>query len=56
MNNIVFIIQRNALRLVRVGGAVVYSTCSLSPIQNDGVVHLALKQAFLGDNIVAVVK
>ncbi|XP_022118311.2 5-methylcytosine rRNA methyltransferase NSUN4 [Pieris rapae] len=46
----------NALRLVRVGGAVVYSTCSLSPIQNDGVVHLALKQAFVGDNIVAVVK
>ncbi|CAK1555915.1 unnamed protein product [Leptosia nina] len=46
----------NALKLVKVGGAVVYSTCSLSPIQNDGVVHLALKQAFQANGIVAVVK
>lgn len=34
----------NALRLVKVGGSVVYATCSLSPIQNDGVVHMALRK------------
>ncbi|BES92273.1 NOL1/NOP2/sun family [Nesidiocoris tenuis] len=33
----------SALNLVKVGGTVVYSTCSLSPIQNDGVVNMALK-------------
>ncbi|KAI5750053.1 hypothetical protein M8J76_012484 [Diaphorina citri] len=34
----------HALKLVKVGGSVVYSTCSLSPIQNDGVVHMSLKR------------
>ncbi|VDN03188.1 unnamed protein product [Thelazia callipaeda] len=29
----------NALRSVRVGGCVVYSTCTLSPVQNEGVVE-----------------
>uniref|UniRef100_A0A8D8M1X6 NOL1/NOP2/Sun domain family member 4 n=1 Tax=Cacopsylla melanoneura TaxID=428564 RepID=A0A8D8M1X6_9HEMI len=33
-----------ALKLVKVGGSVVYSTCSLSPIQNDGVVHMTMKR------------
>ncbi|KAG6447672.1 5-methylcytosine rRNA methyltransferase NSUN4 [Manduca sexta] len=46
----------NALRLVKVGGTVVYSTCSLSPVQNDGVVHLSLKHAFESHGIVATVK
>lgn len=34
----------NALHLVKPGGTVVYSTCSLSPIQNDGVVGMALRR------------
>ncbi|XP_063537416.1 5-methylcytosine rRNA methyltransferase nsun-4 isoform X2 [Cydia strobilella] len=46
----------NALKLVRVGGAVVYSTCSLSPVQNDGVVHMGLKHAFETHGVIATVK
>lgn len=34
----------SALQAVRPGGCVVYSTCTLSPLQNDGAVHLALSK------------
>ncbi|XP_042872301.1 5-methylcytosine rRNA methyltransferase NSUN4-like [Penaeus japonicus] len=34
----------SALQALRPGGTVVYSTCTLSPLQNDGVVHLALSR------------
>ncbi|XP_014206934.2 5-methylcytosine rRNA methyltransferase NSUN4 [Copidosoma floridanum] len=42
----------NALKLAIPGGTVVYSTCTLSPIQNDGVVQMALKKAFEEHNVV----
>jgi len=34
----------NAVKQARIGGTIVYSTCTLSPIQNDGVVFLALNK------------
>ncbi|XP_045476059.1 5-methylcytosine rRNA methyltransferase NSUN4 [Harmonia axyridis] len=46
----------NALNLVNEGGIVVYSTCSLSPIQNDGVVHLTLRRIWEEKKIEVIVK
>lgn len=31
------------LMMLKPGGVLVYSTCTLSPVQNDGVVHMALR-------------
>ncbi|KAL0109225.1 hypothetical protein PUN28_014366 [Cardiocondyla obscurior] len=49
-------ILTNALKIISVGGTVVYSTCSLSPIQNDGVVGMALKKNWEETNSIMVVK
>ena len=34
------------MQCVKPGGSVVYSTCTLSPVQNDGVVFDALKKVW----------
>lgn len=49
-------ILSNCLQLLKPGGSLVYATCSLSPIQNDGVVHMALSNVFRDLSITATIK
>lgn len=49
-------ILAQCLQLLKPGGSLVYSTCSLSPIQNDGVVNMALTKAFTEYHITATIK
>jgi 16S rRNA (cytosine967-C5)-methyltransferase len=39
MANEQFIITRAAIRLLKPGGVLVYSTCSLEPKENEEIVH-----------------
>lgn len=49
-------ILTNCIQLLKPGGSLVYATCSLSPIQNDGVVHMALSNVFREFSITATIK
>jgi 5-methylcytosine rRNA methyltransferase NSUN4 len=48
-------ILENCIRLLKPGGSLVYSTCSLSPIQNDGVVHMAMSNVFKNHGITVTI-
>jgi len=45
-----------AIKRCRPGGVVVYSTCTLSPVQNDGVIAATLEQVWQKTNIEVVVE
>lgn len=46
----------SGIRAVKPGGVVVYSTCTLSQIQNDGVVQMALQYLWENSSIDVIIK
>lgn len=49
-------ILANCIQLLKPGASLVYSTCSLSPVQNDGVVQMALSKVFTDFSISTTIK
>ena len=47
---------RSGIRNCKPGGTVVYSTCSLSPAQNDGVIQAAFEELWHSTKIDIVVE
>lgn len=53
---LLFFFCSHALKIVKAGGSVVYSTCTLNPAQNDGVVQMALRRIWEETSMKVVVK
>lgn len=49
-------ILSTCIKRLKPGGSLVYSTCTLSPVQNDGVVHMAICKTFMEDGITVTIK
>lgn len=45
MHGVQFRIAKRGIELLEVGGRLVYSTCSLNPVENEAVIHRLLKEA-----------
>lgn len=49
-------ILSNCIKVLKPGGSLVYSTCTLSPVQNDGVVRMAIAKSFMEYGITVTIK
>lgn len=45
LHGVQFRIIKRGVELLKIGGRIVYSTCSLNPVENEAVIHRILKEA-----------